>query len=354
MAARIALQCTLSNGIYTCSTQQLHLHPPPPHTHTHTRTHSRIHSRDARYTAVIGRKRLILQEWGATGVNSTAQAVAFAATAAVAAKHRVPQLFWSMQPAHAAQPSTTLAISPPAPAPSPGEQRVRGADGKWINHCTDTSCPTEASNLIHRSSLPLCTTRRVHGSIHRSSLPLCRTRRVHGSIHHSSLPLCRTRRGHVSSSCGMSALTQAILSHTPTCCLTFAVSFSSLCHTLEDHPLEVIRSHSQCAALRLFYRHVRCGLRRCSLQRKRRRCSRLRETGQKCGGAKQTPTVSITECAAPRTRANAALGGVDQRALRLTWHPHLDTEGSGTPTCRRGVGPSWWMARESITCSRRS
>jgi hypothetical protein len=152
----------------------------------------------------------------------------------------------------------------------------------------------------------------------------------------------------------MSALTRAIRSHTHTSCLTFAGSFRSLCHTLEDHRLDVIRSHSQCAALRPCYRHGRCGLRRCSLQRKRRRCSRLRETGQKCGGAQLTPTVSTTECAVPRTRASAALGGVDQRALRLTWHPHLDTEDSGTPTCRRGVGPSWWMARESITCSRRS
>jgi mannan endo-1,4-beta-mannosidase len=39
-------------------------------------------------------KRMILQEWGVTGINSTAQAVAFAKTAAVAAKHGVPQLFW--------------------------------------------------------------------------------------------------------------------------------------------------------------------------------------------------------------------------------------------------------------------
>jgi hypothetical protein len=86
----------------------------------------------AAYSAVLRRaaagttstaKRLILQEWGVTGANSTVQAVAFAATAAVAAKHRVPQFFWAMQPSHVPLPSTELAISAPAPPPSPGTQR---------------------------------------------------------------------------------------------------------------------------------------------------------------------------------------------------------------------------------------
>eukprot|EP01052_Picozoa_sp_SAG31_P001021 SAG31_NODE_33_length_32018_cov_69.763088_5_plen_456_part_00 len=89
-------------------------------------------------------KRMILQEWGVTGPNSTAQAAAFQAVAAVAAKHVVPQLFWALQPSHAPQPSTTLCLSPPSPAPSPGRQRRRDeSDGEWINYCDDTSCPTE-------------------------------------------------------------------------------------------------------------------------------------------------------------------------------------------------------------------
>lgn len=88
-------------------------------------------------------KRLILQEWGAVGINSTAQAEAFAMTAAVAAKHGTPQLFWALQPSHVPLPSTELAVSPPSPAPSPGEQRIRGTDGRWVNRCSATSCPTE-------------------------------------------------------------------------------------------------------------------------------------------------------------------------------------------------------------------
>lgn len=42
--------------------------------------------------------RLVLQEWGVTGENSTAQADAFRAVAAVAASHRIPQFFWELQP----------------------------------------------------------------------------------------------------------------------------------------------------------------------------------------------------------------------------------------------------------------
>lgn len=94
-------------------------------------------------TATAG-KRLILQEWGCTGVNSTAQADAFTAIANVAMKHGIPQFFWEMRPSHLPLPSTELAISAPAPAPSPGQQRFRGADGEWVNRCTDTSCPAEA------------------------------------------------------------------------------------------------------------------------------------------------------------------------------------------------------------------
>jgi mannan endo-1,4-beta-mannosidase len=95
------------------------------------------------YASAIGTKRLLLQEWGVTGVNSTAQSKAFTAIAAVAAEHGVPQFVWHMQPSHMPLPSTELAVSAPAPAPSPGRQRVRGADGEWVNKCSATSCPTE-------------------------------------------------------------------------------------------------------------------------------------------------------------------------------------------------------------------
>ena len=90
--------------------------------------------------------RVVLQEWRASGANSTAQAAAFSARADVALAHRVPQFFWSLQPGLNVQiPSTArCCVSPPGPAPSPGEQRTRGADGVgWVNRCTATSCPTE-------------------------------------------------------------------------------------------------------------------------------------------------------------------------------------------------------------------
>ena len=78
------------------------------------------------------KKRLVLQEWGVTGANSTAQAAAFTTTAAVAAKHMIPQLFWALQPSHVPLPSTQLAVSAPTPSPSPGRQRYA------INHATST------------------------------------------------------------------------------------------------------------------------------------------------------------------------------------------------------------------------
>ena len=89
--------------------------------------------------------RLILQEWGATGANSTVQSSSITSIAATAARYGVPQFFWQLQPAHAPLSSTQLAVSPPAPAPSPGRQRSRNADGRtWTSYCTDVSCPTEA------------------------------------------------------------------------------------------------------------------------------------------------------------------------------------------------------------------
>ena len=89
------------------------------------------------------RQRLILQEWGTVGPNSTDKARQFSETAAVARKHRVPQMAWALQPSHSPQPSTSLGISPPSPSPSPGRQRERGADGQWQNYCDAESCPTE-------------------------------------------------------------------------------------------------------------------------------------------------------------------------------------------------------------------
>eukprot|EP00040_Diaphanoeca_grandis_P010607 m.54383 g.54383 ORF g.54383 m.54383 type:complete len:782 (-) comp21903_c0_seq1:67-2412(-) len=102
-----------------------------------------IDSQLVAYKTVVGDKRIILQEWGATGATSTAQALAFTAVAQVAAKHEVPQLVWALQPSHMPLPSTSLSVSPPSPLPSPGKQRVRGDDGEWITNCTSTSCPTE-------------------------------------------------------------------------------------------------------------------------------------------------------------------------------------------------------------------
>eukprot|EP00039_Didymoeca_costata_P002943 m.64037 g.64037 ORF g.64037 m.64037 type:complete len:788 (+) comp11619_c0_seq3:101-2464(+) len=96
-------------------------------------------------TAIQGTgTRLILQEWGAKGVNSTAQAELFTITADIAANHGVPQMHWELQPSNLPHKSTQFGISPPSPAPSPGPQRVRTPDGKgWISQCDDHSCPTE-------------------------------------------------------------------------------------------------------------------------------------------------------------------------------------------------------------------
>lgn len=97
------------------------------------------------YAAAIqpARKRLILQEWGVAGPNSTAKAEAFRDTAAVAAAQRVPQMYWALQPAHAPVPSSQHGVSPPSPGYSPGPQRQRAGDGRWINRCDAVSCPTE-------------------------------------------------------------------------------------------------------------------------------------------------------------------------------------------------------------------
>lgn len=97
----------------------------------------------ANYKSVSQSKRIVLQEWGVTGENSTLQAQEFTALAAVAAKHGVPQMYWQLQPSSLPMPSTQLGISPPSPAPSPGQQRTRSADGSWNSRCTNTSCPTE-------------------------------------------------------------------------------------------------------------------------------------------------------------------------------------------------------------------
>ena len=58
------------------------------------------------------------------------------------------------QPSHLPVPSTGApgtprgdsgGVSPPAPAPSPGTQRTRSADGQgWVSACSASSCPTEA------------------------------------------------------------------------------------------------------------------------------------------------------------------------------------------------------------------
>jgi hypothetical protein len=65
------------------------------------------------YISAIGRTRLLLQEWGVVGTNSTAQAVAFTSIARIAAMKGVPQFVCAMQPSHLPLPSTQLAVSAP-------------------------------------------------------------------------------------------------------------------------------------------------------------------------------------------------------------------------------------------------
>ena len=63
--------------------------------------------------------RLIVQEWGAMGANATAQAAAFLEITAVLTQHRVPSLYWSMDPSSNKPPLTTsFSISPPNAAPT--------------------------------------------------------------------------------------------------------------------------------------------------------------------------------------------------------------------------------------------
>jgi hypothetical protein len=50
--------------------------------------------------------RLLVQEWGVSAPNATAQAAMFAAKAAQIAKHGVPSMYWALRPAADVRPSS--------------------------------------------------------------------------------------------------------------------------------------------------------------------------------------------------------------------------------------------------------